>query len=186
MIPLPYRIFNRAKIEKVTADKQDWEGGIERLQQAFSQTGGKKAFNEHIEDHMSAITTLFQAFQRPYEFDEVLLEDDTVRVSRRGSADDSEPVEKMSSGQRAALGLAIFMTNNLAHPTAPPVMLLDEPVAHLDDINTVSFFNLLISAATELDRQILFATANEDIANLLKEKIGDSDDFKSIDLDKAR
>lgn len=174
------------KIEKVTADKQDWEGGIERLQQAFSQTGGKKAFNEHIEDHMSAITTLFQAFQRPYEFDEVLLEDDTVRVSRRGSADDSEPVEKMSSGQRAALGLAIFMTNNLAHPTAPPVMLLDEPVAHLDDINTVSFFNLLISAATELDRQILFATANEDIANLLKEKIGDSDDFKSIDLDKAR
>jgi exonuclease SbcC len=173
------------EIEEVTANKQDWEDGIERLQQAFSQTGGKKAFNKHIEDHMSAITTLFQAFQRPYEFDEVLLEDDTVRVSRRGSADDSEPVEKMSSGQRAALGLAIFMTNNLAHPTAPPVMLLDEPVAHLDDINTVSFFNLLISAATELDRQILFATANEDIANLLKEKIGDSDDFKSIDLDKT-
>jgi len=60
--------------------------------------------------------------------------------------------------------------------------MLDEPFAHLDDINTVSFFNLLLRGMTEFDRQIIFATANTDIADLLEQKIGNSPDFDRIDL----
>jgi len=163
--------------------KEGYEDGIERLQTVFDKAGGDENLIAYVREHMSAITTLFQAFQRPYQFNEVQLnDDDEVRVIRRGQDDPKpEPITDMSSGQRAALALAIFVTNNLTHAHAPPVMLLDEPFAHLDDINTISFFNLLIELATrrdgEQDRQVIFATANEDIADLLERKIGDSPKF---------
>ncbi|GAA0729640.1 exonuclease SbcC [Halorubrum trapanicum] len=163
--------------------KEGYEDGIERLQTVFDKAGGDENLTAYVREHMSAITTLFQAFQRPYQFNEVQLnDDDEVRVIRRGQDDPKpEPITDMSSGQRAALALAIFVTNNLTHAHAPPVMLLDEPFAHLDDINTISFFNLLIELATrrdgEQDRQVIFATANEDIADLLERKIGDSPKF---------
>ncbi|WP_323174755.1 AAA family ATPase [Natrialba sp. PRR66] len=163
--------------------KEGYEDGIERLQTVFDKAGGDENLTAYVREHMSAITTLFQAFQRPYQFNEVQLnDDDEVRVIRRGQDDQKpEPITDMSSGQRAALALAIFVTNNLTHAHAPPVMLLDEPFAHLDDINTISFFNLLIELATrrdgEQDRQVIFATANEDIADLLERKIGDSPKF---------
>ncbi|TQQ79168.1 chromosome segregation protein SMC [Halonotius terrestris] len=169
--------------------KEGYEDGIERLQTVFDKAGGDENLTAYVREHMSAITTLFQAFQRPYQFNEVQLnENDEVRVIRRGQDDPKpEPITDMSSGQRAALALAIFVTNNLTHAHAPPVMLLDEPFAHLDDINTISFFNLLIELATrrdgEQDRQVIFATANEDIADLLERKIGDSPKFDRIPIE---
>ncbi|MCU4743321.1 AAA family ATPase [Natronoglomus mannanivorans] len=169
--------------------KEGYEDGIERLQTVFDKAGGDENLTAYVREHMSAITTLFQAFQRPYQFNEVQLnDDDEVRVIRRGQDNPKpEPITDMSSGQRAALALAIFVTNNLTHAHAPPVMLLDEPFAHLDDINTISFFNLLIELATrrdgEQDRQVIFATANEDIADLLERKIGDSPKFDRIPID---
>ncbi len=161
--------------------KEALEDGIERLNDAFERVGGDAELTDLVDQHMTVITTLFQAFQRPYEFKSVQLEDGTVTVTRRGE-NSSEPVDQMSSGQRAALALAIFITNNLTHPRAPRVIMLDEPFAHLDDINTVSFFNLLLRGMTEFDRQIIFATANTDIADLLEQKIGNSSDFDRIDL----
>jgi|AntDeeMetagen285_2_1112576.scaffolds.fasta_scaffold02433_2 exonuclease SbcC len=169
--------------------KEGYEDGIERLQTVFDKAGGDEDLTAYVREHMSAITTLFQAFQRPYQFNEVQLnDDDEVRVIRRGQDDPKpEPITDMSSGQRAALALAIFVTNNLTHAHAPPVMLLDEPFAHLDDINTISFFNLLIELATrqdgEQDRQVIFATANEDIADLLERKIGDSPKFDRTSIE---
>lgn len=169
--------------------KEGYNDGIERLQTVFEKAGGDDDLTAYVREHMSAITTLFQAFQRPYQFNGVQLNDnDEVRVIRRGQDDSKpEPITDMSSGQRAALALAMFVTNNLTHAHAPPVMLLDEPFAHLDDINTISFFNLLIELATrrdgEQDRQVIFATANENIADLLERKIGDSPKFDRIPID---
>lgn len=180
----------RMDLKMHETEKQGYEDGIERLSTAFERAGGDEEFTAYVREHMSAITTLFQAFQRPYEFKRVLLDDDDkVRVIRRHEEDaepESEPISDMSSGQRAALALAIFVTNNLTHARAPPVMLLDEPFAHLDDINTISFFNLLIELATrrgdEHDRQVIFATANKDIADLLERKIGDSSKFRRVSV----
>ncbi|WP_416841821.1 AAA family ATPase [Haloferax sp. DFSO52] len=180
---------NQTVLDNHRHRKEGYEDGIDRLQTVFDKAGGDENLTAYVREHMSAITTLFQAFQRPYQFNEVLLnDDDEVRVIRRGQDDPKpEPITDMSSGQRAALALAIFVTNNLTHAHAPPVMLLDEPFAHLDDINTISFFNLLIELATrrdgEQDRQVIFATANEDIADLLQRKIGDSPKFDRIPID---
>jgi exonuclease SbcC len=174
------------EIESLTEEIESTENKIkdcserkEHLSTAFENAEGEGKLQQLVEEHMDVVGTLFKAFQRPYEFESVKLSDEELKVIRRGR-EAPESATEMSSGQRAALALAIFVTNNLAHDTAPPVMLLDEPFAHLDDINTISFFNLLIELAIQGERQVMFATANENIADVLERKIGESDGFDRV------
>jgi exonuclease SbcC len=167
------------EIESITSSIKDCEDRREYLTSAFEVAEGEGKLQQLVKEHMDVVGTLFKAFQRPYEFESVKLADEELQVIRRGE-NAPELASDMSSGQRAALALAIFITNNLAHDTAPPIMLLDEPFAHLDDINTISFFNLLIELAIQGERQVLFATANENIADLLERKIGESDAFDRV------
>jgi exonuclease SbcC len=165
------------EITQLDREIQRCENGIDRLKAAFERDGGEAELETFVQDHMTVISTFFIAFQRPYEFEAVTLQEDGSLVVKEKDDGDEVSPDSLSSGQRAALALAIFITNNLAHETAPPLMLLDEPFAYLDDVNTVSFFNLLIELATREERQIIFATANQDIADLLERKAGNSDHF---------
>ena len=169
------------EIEALQTENQNCRDSISRLKTAFEKEGGEAELDRFVEDHMTVISTLFKVFQRPYEFETVRYEGDQIVVERRGE-DGTVSMADMSSGQRAALALAIFVTNNIAHTRAPPLMMLDEPFAHLDDINALSFFNLLIELARMGDRQIIFATASKEIAKLLERKIGDSSDFTKVEI----
>lgn len=170
-----------AEISELHETIENCQDGIDRMEYVFQGTGGEEELKSLVADHMTVISTLFKAFQRPYEFERVRFNGDHVVVDRRGENDTME-VSEMSSGQRAALALAIFVTNNIAHERAPALMMLDEPFAHLDDINTVAFFNLLIELARMGSRQIIFATANADMADLLQRKVGETKDFARVDI----
>lgn len=170
-----------SRIDTLNESIDNCRDSIERLEAAFEGDGGEAELEALVAEHMAVISTLFKAFQRPYEFEQVRYEDGEVAVERRNAGGEAE-VSEMSSGQRAALALAIFVTNNIAHERAPPVMLLDEPFAHLDDINTISFFNLLLELAETGERQIVFATANKDIAELLQRKVSESQGFTRVDI----
>jgi exonuclease SbcC len=172
---------NSSRIDTLRKSIDNCRDSIERLKAAFEGDGGETELEGLVADHMAVISTLFKIFQRPYEFEQARYQDGEIIVQRR-NADGKANVSEMSSGQRAALALSIFVTNNIAHERAPPVMLLDEPFAHLDDINTISFFNLLLELAETDERQIMFATANKDIAELLQRKVGESQDFSRIDI----
>jgi exonuclease SbcC len=172
-------------IDHLREQNDQYLESIDRLNSAFELTDSGAQLDSLVEDHMTVISTLFIAFQRPYEFKSVDLQDKEIVIQRRDTGELVGP-DALSSGQRAALSLAIFVTNNLAHETAPPLMLLDEPFAHLDDVNTVSFFNLLIELATRRDRQIIFATANRDIADLIERKAGDAEQFKPENLPRVK
>ena len=143
--------------------------------------GVEESLDEVLGEYTEIVTTLFKVFQRPYEFERVELTDDNekLQVVRRERGEVGG-IDEMSSGQRTALVLAIFVTNNLAHDSAPPLMLLDEPFAHLDELNTLSFFNLVIELAVRGDRQIVFATANDNLASLLERKVGETEAFERV------
>jgi len=49
-------------------------------------------------------------------------------------------------------------------------MLIDDPIAHVDDLNCLSFLDYLREVALSGERQIVFATANEKIASLFERK----------------
>lgn len=166
------------ELEDIQKELPELDRDEERLRRAFEGSAGEGRLARVVEDHMRIVSTFFLSFQRPFEFEEVYMNDDgKLRVLERNSESERK-ISQMSSGQRAALALAIFAANNLAHDHAPPIMLLDEPFAHLDDINVTSFFNLLLGLVEDEDRQIIFATASKNLADLLQRKAGHSDQFE--------
>jgi chromosome segregation protein len=94
------------------------------------------------------------------ELDFLIRKDDGVRHA----------IDQVSTGQRAALALSIFLASNASATSAPPVLLIDDPVAHIDDLNTLSFLDYLRELALCADKQIFFATADVRLAALFERK----------------
>jgi exonuclease SbcC len=177
------------EIETKTEEIDDLNNYIDQLEEVRNHlwetfAGVEESLDEVLREYTQIVTILFKVFQRPYDFKRVELTDDNeeLQVVRRESGE-VVGIDEMSSGQRTALVLAIFVTNNLAHDSAPPLMLLDEPFAHLDELNTLSFFNLVIELAVRGDRQIIFATANDNLASLLERKVGETQAFERVNLE---
>jgi chromosome segregation protein len=92
-------------------------------------------------------------------------------------------LDQVSTGQRAAFALSLFLARNRTAASAPPVLLIDDPIAHIDDLNALSFLDYLRDLAVNSGRQIFFATADTRVASLFSKKfsfLGAS--FKTIHL----
>lgn len=101
------------------------------------------------------------------------------------TADGHDPrtLDQVSTGQRAAFALSIFLARNRTATSAPPMLLIDDPIAHIDDLNALSFLDYLRDLAVNSGRQIFFATADTRVASLFSKKfsfLGES--FKTIHL----
>jgi exonuclease SbcC len=67
-------------------------------------------------------------------------------------------------------GLSVFLAQNSQIIAGPPVVLIDDPIAHVDDLNSLSFLDYLREIAISGERQIFFATANDKLATLFERK----------------
>lgn len=133
-----------------------------------------------MQDNLKSIQRIFTKIHVPHE---LKISDLTgCRLERLGSSRVVE-LNQISTGQRAALMLSIFISLNLSLKSGPPYMLIDDPIAHIDDLNVLSFLDLLADVAETGHRQIFFATANEKLAHLFQKKMEFlGADFRTIDL----
>jgi exonuclease SbcC len=92
-------------------------------------------------------------------------------------------LKEISTGQRAAFVLSLFLAMNAKLRNAPKVILLDDPIAHIDDLNSLSFLDHLRHLVLTGRRQVFYATADTRLAGLIEHKFGFlGHDFKRIDL----
>lgn len=63
-------------------------------------------------------------------------------------------------------------------------MLIDDPIAHIDDLNALSFLDFLADVAETNQRQIFFATANEKLGNVFQKKMEflGSSNFRTLNM----
>jgi len=95
-------------------------------------------------------------------------------------------LNEVSTGQRAAYALSIFLSMNARVGRAPKVLLLDDPIAHVDDLNALSFIDYLRDISLDGERQIFFATADDKLAGLFAHKFHFlGKDFRAIDLTRS-
>ncbi|MEI7730990.1 MAG: ABC transporter ATP-binding protein, partial [Verrucomicrobiota bacterium] len=119
----------------------------------------------------------------PYEFDGVDL---GVNISLHRKTGVKSLVSEISTGQRAALALSIFLSLNGGVVARAPWILFDDPVAHVDDVNLLSFLDMLRDLALLGNRQVFFATANARIADLFVRKFDCfGPNFKQILLERS-
>jgi len=79
-------------------------------------------------------------------------------------------ISQISTGQRAALVLSIFISLNRKLQNGPNILIFDDPVTFIDDFNALSFLDFLRYFIVKEKKQIFFATANKKFSNLFRKK----------------
>jgi exonuclease SbcC len=155
----------------------------ETLELLRNECSLEHATQESLGAISSQINEVFSRIHAPHEYEyvgkgEALLQTCTSHEIRT--------LEQISTGQRAAFALSVFLSMNRNATKAPPVLLIDDPIAHIDDLNALSFLDYLRDLAVNSNRQIFFATADTRIASLFARKfsfLGES--FRSIQLERG-
>lgn len=148
------------------------------------QRSGGELESQILTENAAEIARTFASIHMPNEFEVKVIQGKLVIIRRSTGAE--VQLEHMSTGQRAAFALSLFLAMNGRLRSGPPVLLFDDPVAHIDDINMLSFLDHLRQLALSQSRQIFFATADTKLAGLFRHKfrfLGDN--FKEIPLSRV-
>lgn len=148
------------------------------------QSSGGELTNQILAENAQEIARTFASIHMPNEF-ELKTEHGTLAIVRRRTGAKVE-LDQMSTGQRAAFALSLFLAMNGRLRSGPPVLLFDDPVAHVDDINVLSFLDHLRHLAINGSRQIFFATADTKLAGLFRHKFRFlGEEFKELSLSRT-
>jgi exonuclease SbcC len=162
---------------------QDGLGAIEKI---LDQDEKNKVLRVFFESNEQQIQDIFKRIHAPRELDKVLFltqENNAIKIQRSNGKNSS--IDEISSGQRSALALSIFLALNKKLKNGPNLLLFDDPVAFVDDLNVLSFLDYLREIVINEDRQIFFATANQKLAGFFDKKFSflkPSNEFKSFAL----
>ncbi|WP_457356235.1 hypothetical protein [Roseateles sp. P5_D6] len=122
-------------------------------------------------------------FSRIHAPSEYCITDDLNAPLKRRESGGAVQLGQVSTGQRAAYALSMFLAMNAQVRAGPKVLLLDDPISHIDDLNALSFLDYLRNLVLKSDQQIFFATADEKIAGLFAHKFAFlKEDFKVVEL----
>ncbi|WP_158289528.1 AAA family ATPase [Paenibacillus flagellatus] len=170
--PLAVDIAERDRLE---AERAALALRRDRCGRALEALNGLRPLSAYIdgfvEANIAAIGDLFVRLHAPREFERLALRGDELVAFRRGRTDaDGCGVNEMSTGQRTAVLLSIFFVMHLSMETAPNFILLDEPVANMDDLNVLGLLDFLRQLTIERGTQIVFTTANPAVASLFRRK----------------
>jgi len=174
--------LNKARKDEtqVRASLKRVQDALAKLKEIIEKHSLEAATRELLGINRSQVAAIFSRIHSPHEFE--VSTADSGYLQRIGT---KEPInlKEISTGQRAAFALSIFLAMNVYAKKAPPIMLIDDPVAHVDDLNTLSFLDYLRDLAVTGERQIFFATADEKLAGLFEHKFSFlGDDFKKHPL----
>lgn len=143
---------------------------------------------QFLEKYSELISSIFNQIHSPREFEGVVFSDKELFVKRRTSGEKA-PLSELSTGQRTALVLSVFLSMNKVIKNGPPLLIFDDPVTYVDDLNVLSFLDYLQRLSLEETRQIFFATANQRISSIFEKKFEflktDPNGFKEIRLSRG-
>jgi len=154
------------------------------LEALAEQSSGGELESQILTENAAEIARTFASIHMPNEFEIQVVQGKLVIIRRSTGAE--VQLEHMSTGQRAAFALSLFLAMNGRLRSGPPMLLLDDPVAHIDDINMLSFLDHLRQLAIGGSRQIFFATADTKLAGLFRHKFRFlGDEFKELRLSRT-
>lgn len=139
-----------------------------KLDDRLSQLCSPEKYAQHfIEANLAQITQIFVNLHIPQEFSDLKIIEGEIVGIRSGEV---VPLINMSTGQRTALVFAIFFQLNLSNNSSPRFLLVDEPVANIDDLNALLLMDFMRELVITYDRQLFVTTANRNVAMLLRRK----------------
>jgi energy-coupling factor transporter ATP-binding protein EcfA2 len=138
------------------------------LDQLIGKDLGGELAPKILSENATTIGKIFAVIHTPNEF-EIKTEEGRLVIWRRASKK-AVTLFEMSAGQRAAFALSLFLAMNSRLLNGPRVLLFDDPIAHVDDMNVLSFLDHLRNLSIKGSKQIFFATADSKLAGLFRQK----------------
>ena len=171
---------NKLKIKKITDENNRLFSALNVFNNISENHNEEKHFENFINDNKEEIQRIFLAIHSPHEFTNLSIESGKIMLTRDNLEKDG--IQNISAGQRSALAISVFLALNNKLKNGPNLLMFDDPVSFTDDLNILSFIDYLRQIAFDKpDRQIFFATANENLAFLFRKKFEIlGDDFKRI------
>lgn len=120
-----------------------------------------------FKDNFKEIKDIFTTIHSPKEFEDIEFVSNKLVLIKKGH---SYEISQISTGQRAALVLSIFISLNRKLENGPNILIFDDPVTFIDDFNALSFLDFLRYFIIKEKKQIFFATANKKFSSLFKKK----------------
>ncbi len=148
--------------------------------QAFERMPSLNSFVENgIRNNIQQISKFFRWMHHSGEFVKLGIDNEGI-YAVRGVNNEIIRTYQMSTGQRSTIAMAVMFALHIAAPDAPQFLLLDEPLATMDDTQVLNVLDILKSMA-EQNTQIFFTTANGVMINLFKECFRGTDfDYKEF------
>jgi chromosome segregation protein len=173
-------------LESTKAERGRLEKACKVLSALIEQASLDQMTAQAFASIRNKVSSIFARIHTPSEYELGEFSSGSLVIRRDGHA--AHQVQQVSTGQRAALALSIFLALNDSAHSAPPVMLIDDPVAHVDDLNALSFLDYLREVALHGKRQIFFATADVRLAALFQRKFEflGRDHFRKIVLPREK
>ncbi len=187
---------NRQKeLQRVTKELEDAKSFISentlrytRLKKAvgvlqkLKSNDGEIVLADYFDKNLKEIKDIFKTIHAPQEFTDLKFENKRLTLYKN---DTKHSVSQISTGQRAALVLSIFISLNRKLKNGPNIIIFDDPVTFIDDFNALSFLDFLRYFIVKENKQIFFATANKKFSTLFKKKFEFlGDDYKEFYLER--
>ena len=156
--------------------------GLTVIEDILENHGESKVLGDFIKNNENEIQEIFQNIHSPKEFSHISFNESQNSVLLKRRKDNAEvPINRISTGQRSALALSIFLALNKKLNHGPNLILFDDPVTYTDDLNILSFLDYLREIVIHENRQVVFATSNQKLSGLFEKKfafLGDNEFIK--------
>lgn len=164
--------FRKAQIAKLEEEKKTIEERMKKCQAVCKIIEKQRKLEDVMEgflgENAKQIELFFKLLHRPKEFGALKIEDGKISFIRRSNGQLAES-QQMSTGQRMALAFSVMITLHIGASNAPNFLMLDEPVANLDDMHVLNLIDLLRELAIG-GTQIIITTADSQMAKFLRRK----------------
>lgn len=178
----------KTDLEQIEAHLEECEvvrvrlaAAVEQITELRQSEALSDATDAELVSVQGATDMIFRKIHSPNEYG--VKRSAQVPLFRLDDPDVDVTLSDISTGQRAAFVLSVFLAMNSKLQDAPPVLLFDDPVAHIDDFNALSFLDYLREVALTENRQIFYATADVKLAGLFEHKFSFlGDKFRRFDL----
>lgn len=158
------------KIANVKKNKERTEKAYSTIKEILTNNSKKKYLQDFLDINKKEIVRIFNAIHSPKEFDDIDFTNSRITLKRINSTGPAK-LSEISTGQRSALALSVFLCLNNKLKNGPPYLIFDDPISFVDDLNLLSFIDYLREVAINTDKQIFFATANENLEFLFSQKL---------------
>jgi exonuclease SbcC len=173
----------KAEIDLLTPKQIQAQFAKDELNKLLIEQSKNTFLSDYIGKNRNEIVSIFKIIHTPREFKNINFTNGKITLT---SIDDNErTLSEISTGQRSALALSIFLSLNKKLSKGPNILMFDDPVTYVDDMNVLSFFDYLRELVIKSNRQVFFATANDDLAFLFRKKFEFlEDDLKVFKLER--